>query len=463
MTDQNQYLLELTKVPVQRSGRELIKDVSFRLPYSRYIELQGQNGSGKTSLLRKLASMSNGNATTDKGEMKHSPDLSVFYFGHQSGFRPELKITEQLTLSLSMYGQHIQAVQLKSLLQKIGLSHQIHSRIRHLSQGQIRRLMLGIMLHSGCQLWLIDEPLNALDSNGIDLLKELLTQHFQAGGSAIIATHRSLSEAMPAIDFFSSGKLFIDSSQARFIESTPSHTNSCVHPVRTTHVRISMSAVDTLLWIVKREITLTAARPQDMVWPSVFHWMVISLFPFGIGTETEFLTKAAGGIFWISALLATLIGANRFFEIDFEHGALNDMNNANISMPLLVFGKMLSGWLFMGIPLALISIPLGLLYGLGGQTLLVLFISLLLGSVTLTAFSSMFAALGLMARQAQIIVCLLAFPVFVPLIIFGTAAITGAQTGIGYTSPLLVLANLATLSIIALPVITGKVLILALE
>ena len=461
MTNQHQHLLELTGVSVYRSGRLLIKEVSFQLPYSSYIELQGQNGSGKTSLLRSLAAVLSNNAHDEQGEVKAAPDMSMFYFGHQNGFRPELKVSEQLMLSLQMIGKPISMNRIKTILSQVGLGHQIHSRIGQLSQGQIRRLMLCVMVHSDCRLWLIDEPLNALDKDGIQLLKELLTHHFKLGGSAIIATHRVLNEAMPFIDNFSAGTLYIENKQAKFNDHPGNNSfNTSAAPVNDHQ---PVTALSSLRWIVKREIALTAARPQDMVWPAVFHWMVISLFPFGIGSETAFLVKAAGGIFWISALLATLIGAHRFFDADYEHGVLHNIRNAKISMSLLVFGKVLSGWIFLGIPLALISMPLGLLYGLENQSLFILLTSLLLGSVTLSAFSCLFAALGLMARQAQIIICLLAFPVFVPLIIFGTSAITGAQTGIGFTSPLLVLANLATLSIIALPVISGKVLVLALE
>jgi heme exporter protein B len=459
MTQQHPFALKIIDFPVYRGDRLLINNVSFSLPHGNYLELQGQNGCGKTSLLRTLASIQESDTKqgTKQGTKRHAPAQSIFYFGHQSGFRPELKVTEQLVLSLQMYRAQNDTATIKRILKRVGLAHQLHAQIHQLSQGQIRRLMLAVMAHSGCSLWLIDEPFNALDIQGLELLRELLSEHFEQSGSAIIATHRSLDDALPALSKYTAGKLIIDASQAQFLSSSsqPSPPSGSW--------RTAVQGLAMFFWVLRREFKLMAARPQDIVWPSIFFWMTLTLFPFGIGTNRDSLAEAAGGIFWISALLATLIGATRFFNADYESGALANLKTARISFSLLTFGKVIAGWLFVGIPLSLASVPIALLYGLTPDTIWILFTSLMLGSISLAAFCSLFAALGLMARQAQIIICLLAFPVFVPLIIFGTTAVTGAQNGIGSMAPLLVLANLAVLSIIALPVLTGRVLSLALE
>lgn len=452
-------VLELVEVPVFRGGQLLLKDVSFSLQSGRYLELQGQNGSGKTSLLRTMARIQPFSAISSSGAILQDAAHTIFYFGHQSGLRPELRVEEQLALSLQMYGVILDAASSKALLKSVGLLHQVDARIRQLSHGQVRRLMLAVMARSGRTVWLIDEPLNALDVQAIAILKDVLLEHFKSGGSAVVATHRSMDDAIPEIFSYSMGKLRIEGTQAVLLPA-PDGTLPQQPPSAD---RSAVSGLPALAWILRRELTLMAARPQDIVWPSIFHWMVVTLFPFGLGAEPELLTRAAGGVFWVSALLATLIGATRFFDADFEHGVLNEVKTAGVSLPLLAFGKIIAGWLFVGLPLSLASLPLGLLYGLSGNTLGILFASLALGSISLAAFSCLFAALGLMARQAQIVICLLAFPVFVPLLIFGSAAITGAQTGVGVVSPLIVLGNLALLSVIALPVVTGHVLSLAVE
>jgi heme exporter protein B len=455
-------VLELLAVPVFRGGKMLVAEVSFALPGGRYLELQGQNGSGKTSLLRTLAALQSAPPQHAQGELRQADAHTSFYFSHQSGFRAELRVAEQLALSLEMHGARPDTGAIKAMLKRVGLGHQAQARVGQLSHGQLRRLMLAVMAGSGRTVWLIDEPLNALDVQAIALFKELLLEHFNGGGAAVVATHRALDEAIPELSPYSMGTLRIEGRQARLSPPAGKHepANAAARP------RADRAAVQgwaALRWVLRREWSLMAARPQDIVWPAIFHWMVVTLFPFGLGSESALLARAAGGVFWVSALLATLIGAARYFDADFEHGVLNDVKTAKVSLPLLVFGKVVAGWLFVGLPLSLASLPLGLLYGLPGDVLLVLFASLALGSISLAAFSCLFAALGLMARQAQIVICLLAFPVFVPLVVFGTAAIAGAQSGIGALSPLVVLASLAVLSVVALPMMAARVLALALE
>ncbi len=465
MTRAGDTVLELLAVPVFRGGKLLVKEVSFALPAGRYLELHGRNGSGKTSLLRTLAALQAAPSGHPQGELRQAGRHGIFYFGHQSGFRAELRVAEQLGLSLEMHCARPGSAAIKTILKRVGLGHQTQTRVDQLSHGQLRRLMLAVMAGSGRTVWLIDEPLNALDVQAIALFRELLVEHFEGGGAAVVATHRPLDEAIPAIARYSMGTLRIDAAQACLQPPAPPPMQAAAAaaalPAR--RDRAAVQGWAALRWVLRRELALMAARPQDIVWPSIFHWMVVTLFPFGLGSESALLARAAGGVFWVSALLATLIGAARFFDADFEHGVLNDVKTARVSLPLLVFGKVVSGWLFVGLPLSLASLPLGLLYGLSGEVLLVMFASLALGSVSLAAFSSLFAALGLMARQAQIVICLLAFPVFVPLVVFGTAAIAGAQSGIGALSPLIVLASLALLSVVALPMLTARVLSLALE
>jgi heme exporter protein B len=310
------------------------------------------------------------------------------------------------------------------------------------------------MAASGRTVWLIDEPLNALDLNAIALFEVTLAEHLGRGGSAVIATHRSIHQAMPALAAYCAGVLALGSPQPT-LEPLASSPKLATQPDRAPNPG---GLEHPLFWVLRRERLLAMARPQDLAWPSVFHWMVVTLFPFGLGSDPELLGRAAGGVFWISALLAVLIGATRFFEADFEHGVLDDCQTAGLSLTWLVTGKIIAGSLFIGIPLALSSIPLALLFGVPDRLLLVLGGSLWLGVLSLVAGSCLFSALGLMARQAQVVICLLAIPIFVPLMIFGTAVLEGDMT-----APLLTLISLAALFLLTVPAVTARVLDLALE
>lgn len=446
-------VLGVMALPLSRGKRTLAKAITFAVPVGSYVELQGPNGSGKTSLLRALSK------PLDRLDPHiHRLDVAeVFYFGQTSGFRPELGVSAQLALSLALYGAPPDSRRDRSLLEQFGLARHSTHHVRQLSQGQVRRLMLAVMAASGRTLWLIDEPLNALDQDAIALFEKVLAEHFSRGGAAVVATHRSIHHALPALSAYCAGIVCLGPNSPQLQPAPKQSIRPNPVPARTA-VPIRHDGWHQLLWVLRRERLLALARPQDLAWPSVFHWMVVTLFPFGLGSDPELLERAAGGVFWISALLAVLIGATRFFEADFEHGALNDCQTAGLSLSWLVTGKILAGGLLIGLPLALSSMPLALLFGVPNHLLPILGGSLWLGVMSLVAGSCLFAALGLMARQAQVVICLLAIPVFVPLLIFGTAVLNG-----DFTAPLLTLSSLALLSLVTVPIVTAKVLALALE
>ncbi len=448
-------LLSVTGLPVKRGRITLADSLNFTLPAGSYIELYGANGSGKTTLLRTLARLQE---VAVPGKI-FPDDPAVFYFSHQSSFRPELRVADQLLLSLRMYGAEPSFAELAALLRRFGLADKADLPVRQLSQGQIRRLMLALMAASERPVWLMDEPLNALDASALELLQTLLLEHLAQGGSVVIATHRPMSDAMPGIAAYSAGSLHMGEEQRvwQSKNSTLQAGPSALLPAP------ALAGARAWRWVLRREWTIAASRPQDVAWPVVFHWMVISIFPFGLSTEPELLQRIAAGVFWISVFFAMLVVATRIFDADFEQGALQQMKTAGIPLSALVGGKMLCCWLFIGVPLALITAPLAMQYGLAGAVLGALCLSIAIGTLVLAGAACLFGALGLLARQAQIVVNLLALPFFVPVLIFGTAAVEAAQTDLSAAAPLIVLAGMALLSLLVTPWVAARVVALALE
>ena len=444
-----------------KGGRPLVRDIHFQLLPGRYIELRGANGSGKTTLLKMLAGL-------DESLQSHSFSAipaSVFYFAHQSGFRPELNVRDQLALSLQLVGVTQSSNVLDTLLENAGLRRQANLQVRELSHGQHRRLLLLVMASSQRHLWLIDEPLNALDDEAKRLFAELLIAHLQAGGMAIVATHLGLSEAIPALTAFCGGQLSIKEGLAAFQLSATTSITDLDHATIAFQPGKPITAFHALLWSMRREFKLLAARPADIAWPAMFHLMIVSMFPLAIGTGPEILQRLAPGVFWMSAMLAMLMAASRLFEQDSEHGVLVQIRTADCSFTAVSAGKFAASFLAIAVPVALVSYPLGLLYHLPLAMMNNLTLSLLFGLVSLVTFTGLFAALGLMARNAQVVMCLLAFPVFVPLLIFGTSAVNdvAVNANFGFSSPLVVLISLACLTMLTVPLVTAKVLALAVE
>ncbi len=449
-------LLKFGPYCLKRSGRVLAKSLTFDLPAGCFLELRGDNGAGKTSLLRTLAGL--GDVNDKYADIK---SRSVFYFAHHTGFSAELTVLKQLDLSLQMLGVQADAKKLLGMLEVVGLSRAKTAQVRTLSHGQWRRLGLAVMAGSGCQLWLIDEPLNALDVNAKALFADLLKVHLEHGGMAIVATHQALSEALPSLATYCHGVMTISGGSAIF--NAAPHQQQAVPKKWSTENKLPMQAWAAFLWAIRREAALLMAKPLDVLWPALFFAMVVTMFPLAVGAVTDTLSKIAAGVFWMAALLSVLMAASRLFSADDESGALVQIRTARLSMSAFCAAKIVSNSLYLGVPMVVLSYILATLYHLPLVMMHSLALALFMGLFSLTAFAALFAALGLMARQSQVMMSLLAFPIFVPLLIFGAAASSRIDSQMFFTAPMWVMLSLACLTLLALPYVTAKALDLAIE
>lgn len=219
----------------------------------------------------------------------------------------------------------------------------------------------------------------------------------------------------------------------------------------------------TACWAWQREWALARKRPQDNLLVLVFHWLVVSLFPFGFGADSALLQRIAPGVFWVCALLATVLWLPRIFAEDAQDGSLEQMLVSGLPVSAVVVGKMAATWVFSGASLALTSSVLGLQFGLNGFELGVLALSMLLGTATMAFLGSILAAMALLARQNPVLIPILTLPLFVPVLIFGSASLEAAQQAMPVMAPLSVLLALALLAITFAPLACGYLLKLAIE
>ncbi len=164
----------------------LFRDLDLDLRGGDVVELTGPNGSGKTTLLRCLAGL-----TSDfGGEISHASAL--LYMGHRGGLNLQLTPLQNLSWSAAIEGSDASTENLSSLLDRVGLAGYELTPCHHLSAGQQRRAALARLGFGTAALWLLDEPLTALDDAGCALVQGLLERHRRAGGAALCATHQSL-------------------------------------------------------------------------------------------------------------------------------------------------------------------------------------------------------------------------------------------------------------------------------
>ena len=191
-------MLEVTNLDCIRGDRKLFSDISFSLEPGSFLQLQGANGSGKTSLLRILCGLlapARGEIFWQGANIRSLGEeyfTAITYIGHRSAVKEELTGVENHRINNGLAGVQLTREQAIESLQKMGLSSRENLPARMLSEGQRRRLALSRLLTAATPLWILDEVLTSLDRAAVNLVTSIIETHLQAGGMAVVATHQEM-------------------------------------------------------------------------------------------------------------------------------------------------------------------------------------------------------------------------------------------------------------------------------
>ncbi|MBV8124449.1 MAG: heme ABC exporter ATP-binding protein CcmA [Burkholderiaceae bacterium] len=192
--------LQAQALGLQRGGRPLFQALSFELEAGRALHLQGDNGSGKTSLLRLIAGLAPlqaGQLLWDGRRVRPQSETwrrGLLYAAHAAALKAEFTALENLRWQARLSGHAVQDKDIHDALLRLGLRDQIHTPARQLSQGQKKRLSLAsLFLPLNWQLLLLDEPFDALDQASVELLKTRLGELLAQSASVIYTSHQSQS------------------------------------------------------------------------------------------------------------------------------------------------------------------------------------------------------------------------------------------------------------------------------
>ena len=182
-----------------RGDRLLFKNVSFELQAGGLLYVLGENGSGKSSLLRLLCGLGlpeAGDVLWQGNNIKHDAEdylANLTYLGHLNGLKDDLTALENLQTSARLVGNDVTESQALAALTAIGIARCAHLPARVLSQGQKRRVALAGLWVAKTKLWILDEPFAALDVASIAVLAAQLNAHLINGGMAILTTHQEVA------------------------------------------------------------------------------------------------------------------------------------------------------------------------------------------------------------------------------------------------------------------------------
>ena len=199
--------------------------------------------------------------------------------------------------------------------------------------------------------------------------------------------------------------------------------------------------VGVFLRLIGREITLAVRGGIGTLMAVVFFVIAVTLFPLAVGPELGLLSRIAPGAVWVAALLAALLSLDRLFVADHDDGSLEQLMLGTLPLEFVVLAKTAAHWLTTGLPLAAAAPILALLLNVNTDGLVILIVSLLLGTPILSLIGAVGAALTVGLRRGGALIALLVLPLYVPVLIFGVGAVEGAVLDVGVRANLAILAG----------------------
>ena len=204
-------------------------------------------------------------------------------------------------------------------------------------------------------------------------------------------------------------------------------------------------------------------NPSSFLNPLLFFVISISLFPIAISPESQTLSNIAPGIIWVTVMLSALLSLNTLFHFDYENGILEQMVISHHSLALILIAKTTAHWILTGLPIILLSPLVGTVLFLDYESILILMLTLLIATPCLSLIGAIGASLIVGIKNSGMLLSLLVLPLYVPILIFGTSAVSQTQFNLPINGQIYFLSFMLVLSLITAPFISAYSLRISIE
>ena len=212
-----------------------------------------------------------------------------------------------------------------------------------------------------------------------------------------------------------------------------------------------------------RDLKMALRNPSSFLNPLMFFVISISLFPIAISPEAQTLSSIAPGIIWVITMLSVLLSLNSLFHYDYDSGVLEQMVISHHSLPLILLAKTLAHWMLSGLPIIILSPFLGMALFIKTEGIYILVLTLIIATPCLSLIGSIGASLVVGIKNSGMLLSLLILPLFIPILIFATSAVSQSQSNLPIDGQLYFLGFILILSLLITPFLSALSLKISLE
>lgn len=215
--------------------------------------------------------------------------------------------------------------------------------------------------------------------------------------------------------------------------------------------------------LIARDIRLAVRQGSAFTMTLSFFVVAVTLYPLGVGPELNILARIGPGVLWVGALLSCLLTLDRIFQADFEDGSLDQLMLGSLPVELMALAKIMAHWLTSVFPLILITPILAVSLNMPADGIWAMMLALLVGSPILSLIGAIGAALTVGMRRGGVLLSLLILPLYIPVLIFGVAAVEAAIAVLPIGPHILLLGGMSLGALVICPIAAAAALRLAVE